>query len=256
MKQFFCLKNPFFCWNLRKFRIFHFFPDFVGSSRRKLYEKWRSAIFFVSDKNCERYLARRWGTSTSGRSTRFPITRLITRCCMSHKFFFELQIYLQNCVWLSYLFPFQKRFAKTGEFRASKAGPCLKGLIRNEKTKGRWLIFGQSIFECKYALVSKQRSFYVSVRTFSRRSTIEGQQPGRSILCTYVRTVIEYTRNLEALSYNRSEEFHSTGASRRNVRNKLRVYILSLVEVRLVGILVCLASRETCCVSREIEKQK
>ena len=48
---------------------------------------------------------------------------------MSHKFFFELQIYirkyLKNCVWLSYLFPFQKRFAKTGEFRPSKAGPCL-----------------------------------------------------------------------------------------------------------------------------------
>ena len=34
--------------------------------------------------------------------------------------------YLQNCVWLSYLFSFQKRFAKTGEFRPSKAGPCLK----------------------------------------------------------------------------------------------------------------------------------
>ena len=34
--------------------------------------------------------------------------------------------YLQNCVWLSYLFPFQKRVAKTGEFRPSKAGPCLK----------------------------------------------------------------------------------------------------------------------------------
>ena len=32
--------------------------------------------------------------------------------------------YLQNCVWLSYLFPFQKRFAKTGEFRPSKTGPC------------------------------------------------------------------------------------------------------------------------------------
>ena len=48
---------------------------------------------------------------------------------MSHKFFFELQIYKKispKCVWLSYLFPFHKRFAKTGEFRLSKAGPCLK----------------------------------------------------------------------------------------------------------------------------------
>ena len=36
---FFCLKNHFFCWNLGKFRIFYFFPDFVGWSRRKLYEK-------------------------------------------------------------------------------------------------------------------------------------------------------------------------------------------------------------------------
>ena len=89
----FCLKNHFFCWNLRKFRIFYFFPDFVGSSRKKLNKKWRSAIFFVSFKNCERYLARRWGTSTARRSTRFPITRLVMRCCMSHKFFFELQIY-------------------------------------------------------------------------------------------------------------------------------------------------------------------
>ena len=34
--------------------------------------------------------------------------------------------YLQNCVSLSYLFPFQKRFAKTGEFWPSKAGRCLK----------------------------------------------------------------------------------------------------------------------------------
>ena len=86
-------QKSLFCWNLRKFRIRHFFPDFVGSSRRKLYEKQRSAIFLVLDKNCERYLARRWGTSTAGRSTRFLITRLIMRCCMSHKFFFELQIY-------------------------------------------------------------------------------------------------------------------------------------------------------------------
>ena len=28
-----------------------------------------------------------------GRSTRFPITRLIMHCCVSHKFFFEHQIY-------------------------------------------------------------------------------------------------------------------------------------------------------------------
>ena len=58
---------------------------------------------------------------------------------MSHKFFFELQIYkkispkrlsylliyLLLFIWLSYLFPFQKRFAKTGEFRPSEADPCL-----------------------------------------------------------------------------------------------------------------------------------
>ena len=45
------------------------------------------------------------------------------------QFFFRFKYirkYLQNCVWLVYLFPFQKRFAKTGEFRPSKAIPCLK----------------------------------------------------------------------------------------------------------------------------------
>ena len=43
------------------------------------------------------------------------------------KFNFKyIRKYFQNCVWLSYLFPFQKRFAKTGEFRPSKAGPCLE----------------------------------------------------------------------------------------------------------------------------------
>ena len=36
---FFASKNTFFFLNLRKLRIFHFFPDFAGSSRRKLYEK-------------------------------------------------------------------------------------------------------------------------------------------------------------------------------------------------------------------------
>ena len=42
--------------------------------------------------------------------------------------------YLQHCVWLSYLFPFQKRFAKTGEFRPSKAGPCLNLKINRPRT--------------------------------------------------------------------------------------------------------------------------
>ena len=47
---------------------------------------------------------------------------------MSHNFFSNFKYvskYHQNYVWLSYLFPFQKRVAKIGEFRPSKAGPCL-----------------------------------------------------------------------------------------------------------------------------------
>ena len=129
---FFASKITLFVETCENLEFFIFYPAFVGWSRRKLYEKKWSAIFFVSDKKCERYLARRWGTSTTGCPTKFLITRLIMRCCMSHKFFFSnfkyIRKYLQNCVWLSYLFPFQKRFAKTGEFRPSKAGPCLNNV--------------------------------------------------------------------------------------------------------------------------------
>ena len=39
------------------------------------------------------------------------------------------------------LFSFQKGFAKTGEFRPSKAGPCLKGVEQFEQ-------FKTSIFFC------------------------------------------------------------------------------------------------------------
>ena len=56
---FFASKTPFFVETCENFELFIFFPDIVGSSRRKLYEKQRSGIFFVSDKNCERYFARR-----------------------------------------------------------------------------------------------------------------------------------------------------------------------------------------------------
>ena len=58
---------------------------------------------------------------------------------MSQIFFLNFKYmkkYLQNCVWLSYLFPFQKRFAKTDEFRPSKAGPCLKAdVLKNFDVK-------------------------------------------------------------------------------------------------------------------------
>ena len=55
------------------------------------------------------------------------------RCCMSQKFFFELQIYNkispELCL-VKLLIFLPNRFAKTGEFRPSKAGPCL-----NKKNK-------------------------------------------------------------------------------------------------------------------------
>ena len=125
-----CLpQKSLFLLKLAKMSNFSFFPDFFGSSRRKLYEKQGSEIFFVSDKNCDRYLARRWGTLTAERSTRFSITQLIMRCCTSHKFFFDLQIYkkISPKLCLVKLFiSLPKRFAKTGEFRPSKTNPCLK----------------------------------------------------------------------------------------------------------------------------------
>ena len=62
---------------------------------------------------------------------------------MSHKFFFEIQIYkkISPKLWLSYLLTFQKRFAKTIEFRPSKEGPCLKGLGVVKRPKKRTLSF-------------------------------------------------------------------------------------------------------------------
>ena len=75
----------------------------VEENYTKNYDLW---FFFDSDENCKLYLARRWGTSTTRRSMRFPITRLIMRCCMSHKFFFELQICkkISPKLWLVKLF--------------------------------------------------------------------------------------------------------------------------------------------------------
>ena len=49
-------------------------------------------------------------------------------CCMSHEFFFELQIYKKICPKLCLVKLFislPKRFAETGELLPSKAGLCL-----------------------------------------------------------------------------------------------------------------------------------
>ena len=86
-------------------------------------------MFFILDKNCKRYLARRWGTSTARHykihyNSTYNALLHVTQIFFSN--FKYIRKNLENCVRLSCLFPFQKRFAKTVEFRPSKAGPGLK----------------------------------------------------------------------------------------------------------------------------------
>ena len=86
-------KSLFFVETCKNFEFFIFFRILLVQVEENYTKNNDLQYFFVSDKNCERFLASRWGTSTAERSTRFPKSRLMMRCCMSHKFFFELQIY-------------------------------------------------------------------------------------------------------------------------------------------------------------------